>query len=636
MALDGGLPPSLNVEFAAWMRLEPRARADDLARGIEVRTADPLWMLARQWQTGEFDGEDAGSPVTAALSHAAQPLDQLKLGAAVAGALPKMPLEAAVECESVTPDWRTRAQIGQQFERLARSALSTDAAALNALLAGFRQKYGLRPTADDWDDADRATRRYLEVLQERVIDGGQLLAPIKAGTLAPPAGVTAAQLALVVDPFRAWWSSLLLQPSSSPGAWRNQQLDYRFEVNPGTATDRMHLIAPAYRNGDLDWHSFSSTSSLIQGTWDTTSTALVPTRISVGGTSPRWWAFEDAATNFGALDVATPDLAKLLLMEFVLIYGDDWFSVPLPVTMPRLVRVTDLKVTNVFGDVLPIVSTRSVVRDGITRAGGNPDDPALRWELFTLSQYPANDPDAAGVEVLLIPPVSGWREESEPLEEIRFIRDEGANAVWGVEHLVAGSLGRAVHGFDAQRERQQRPREDAIAAALATIGDLEDQLLATPDGSPGRVELLAQLAQTRAALAGLRAGPPPFTEGAAAGYRLATSVPENWIPFLPASATPALGLASRSIRLRRSQMLQNTAGEPPVPIPAMSSLLSLENPKPLVWMEEASVQRTGTRVQLTAQRTRWVDGKTYVWLGRKVLVGKGEGSSGLRFDVLRP
>jgi hypothetical protein len=37
---------------------------------------------------------------------------------------------------------------------------------------------------------------------------------------------------------------------------------------------------------------------------------------------------------------------------------------------------------------------------------------------------------------------------------------------------------------------------------------------------------------------------------------------------------------------------------------------------------------------LTRQRVRGADGKTYIWLGRKVLAGRGEGSSGLTFDQL--
>ena len=66
-------------------------------------------------------------------------------------------------------------------------------------------------------------------------------------------------------------------------------------------------------------------------------------------------------------------------------------------------------------------------------------------------------------------------------------------------------------------------------------------------------------------------------------------------------------------------------------IPAITRLLELDE-DPLLWLEEASVTRSGVRVQLTGQRLRWIDGKTYVWRGRKVLLGRGEGRSGLQFD----
>ena len=44
-----------------WTRLEPLPHSAEL--DLEARIADPLWMLARQWQVGEFRGEDAASPV---------------------------------------------------------------------------------------------------------------------------------------------------------------------------------------------------------------------------------------------------------------------------------------------------------------------------------------------------------------------------------------------------------------------------------------------------------------------------------------------------------------------------------------------------------------------------------------------
>lgn len=40
---------------------------------------------------------------------------------------------------------------------------------------------------------------------------------------------------------------------------------------------------------------------------------------------PRWWALEDRKTDYGAVKPSTTDLAQLLLMEFALVYADDWF-----------------------------------------------------------------------------------------------------------------------------------------------------------------------------------------------------------------------------------------------------------------------------------------------------------------------
>lgn len=48
------------TSITTWVRLEPRARDRDLRAGSEARIADPLWLLARQWQLGELAGVDAG------------------------------------------------------------------------------------------------------------------------------------------------------------------------------------------------------------------------------------------------------------------------------------------------------------------------------------------------------------------------------------------------------------------------------------------------------------------------------------------------------------------------------------------------------------------------------------------------
>src|SRR5436305_8408860 len=56
------------LEPPGWTRLEPQSVSGDPTPGLEARVHDPLWLLARQWQLGEFHGEDAGSPVAVHIS----------------------------------------------------------------------------------------------------------------------------------------------------------------------------------------------------------------------------------------------------------------------------------------------------------------------------------------------------------------------------------------------------------------------------------------------------------------------------------------------------------------------------------------------------------------------------------------
>ena len=44
-----------------WNRVEGRPRTVNFERGLRAEVCDALWMLSRQWQVGEFAGEDAGS-----------------------------------------------------------------------------------------------------------------------------------------------------------------------------------------------------------------------------------------------------------------------------------------------------------------------------------------------------------------------------------------------------------------------------------------------------------------------------------------------------------------------------------------------------------------------------------------------
>ena len=61
-----------------------------------------------------------------------------------------------------------------------------------------------------------------------------------------------------------------------------------------------------------------------------------------------------------------------------------------------------------------------------------------------------------------------------------------------------------------------------------------------------------------------------------------------------------------------------------------------QTPKAAYKLFEEEVPRAGVCVYQSYQRTRWYGGRIYNWLGVRKQIGRGEGSSGLRFDQIVP
>jgi hypothetical protein len=92
--------------------------------GLEARVHDPLWLLARQWQVGEFEGRNTGSPVGATVATTVAAFDRFSLDGKTPQAYDKRkPLEVLVEQEAVRPanataDYRQAVEAGLYFLRL--------------------------------------------------------------------------------------------------------------------------------------------------------------------------------------------------------------------------------------------------------------------------------------------------------------------------------------------------------------------------------------------------------------------------------------------------------------------------------------------------------------------------------------
>jgi hypothetical protein len=128
-------------------------------------------------------------------------------------------------------------------------------------------------------------------------------------------------------------------------------------------------------------------------------------------------------------------------------------------------------------------------------------------------------------------------------------------------------------------------------------------------------------------------------------YSIGNTVPENWIPFLPAH----LPGQSRAIQFQRASMPRwfnetYSAVRPQTSIlrEGMSDVAADEQ-MPFVnpshehqtapyYIYEEEVPRAGVLLESSWQRTRWYNGKIVCWYGRRKETGRGEGGSGLVFD----
>jgi hypothetical protein len=585
------LLPSLTT----WTRIEPQPRDASMERSLQAQIRDPLWLLARQWQVGEFLGDDAGSPIHATIAAEMRTITTYCPGLNPASTIPidpTLPIEVHVEREPVTLQMRGSAQQGLYFENLIRQSPVTTP---KAVIAAFRTAFPIAHLSPDPTYAPPDALRFRSIAAGRVTDGEALYTSARAiaAGLTPaiplPTEASNPGMPTVIAAFLAFRSSLFSEPTTDI-PWQSQNLDYEFALGSPAPDETITLEAPEFPGGHLDWYSFSLDGAIPTATRasqappatqtpvaqvSTTTFDFLPNQVVFRGMpDSRWWNFEDAVTDFGQLDVEHVDLAKLLVMEFALVYGNDWFWVPIPIQVgisgsdatPRgtLSRITTLVVTDTFG-VRTLISPSEQTQ---VNANESP------WSMFKVSGQNTRS------DFILMAPTLGIVDEADPLEEVLFLRDDMAAMAWAVEHRLPSELDSAT---DAYALYQQR----------------------------------------------LKANPPPPPPVAVAGgpaisYTLETTPPDNWIPMVPV-LSPA-----NELYLRRGTMeVPTTSGF--INLKARGAILEPQHP---FFVTDRAVPRSGTQVDRYFRYTRSSDGTTFVWLARKSGQGHGSGWSGLRFDTV--
>jgi hypothetical protein len=445
--------------ITTWNRVVPSSVASDLTGGLEARVHDPLWLLARQWQLGELRGEDAGSPITARLTTETSVLGEYRPGDEGSWEAydPRdVPLEALVEAEApAVASLRDAADAGLSFQRLLQERPD-----LAPLVSAYVAAYAFQPPGPS-DDArlDVTDRRFARSLAGRVVDGRRLFARHQAAWRADPA-LAGWQAEPFVDAGRAdavrgclarWmaaWAGDVAGPAGpTRSAWDPRRMEYRFAVRP-RAEPPVELEAAEHHGGPVDWYGFRARrprgDSPPGGAGATRRTHhLVPMPVTFPGMPlPRWWEFEDAGVDLGGLEAGLHDVGRLVLAEFVVTYGNDWYLVPVELPVGAWCVVPSLTVETTFGERVEVRSTRAL-------------RPAAPWQVFTLS-------GASGG--LLLAPALPATLEGRPIERVHVRRDELANVAWAVEERVQSPAGRVVDRHEAAVAVADAPRVTPPAA----------------------------------------------------------------------------------------------------------------------------------------------------------------------------
>ena len=564
----------MSPAVTTWARLEGSAHDHASAAGLSARLADPLWLLARQWQAGELDGTDGGRLVAARLRGRN---DRLRVwrpgddGDAHAFDPRRDALEALVERDpGSAPGAFLAAAAGRRLlQLLAAAKLSQHAEA-------FRAAWPLPGTADP---GDATAARLLGATGGRLLDGaraaGRLrdaLGPEGDGkwpTDGPDVGADEGPVRDVVLAWLAWWEARIAPPATA-SAWIPRR--QRYALGAATAgSDPVVLRAGDHRGGGaLDWHAFTSVPKAELIPADAVSEAtrdldvrLLPAPVTFrGAPAARWWEIEDGDVALARVDAAADETPKLLFLEFALVYGNDWFLIPLRLPAASWTRIDSLVVTDSFG-------VRTLV------PGADEIDAAGPWRLWAIAhEAPDGSPGSEGhAGGRLLAAAGAGALAGPPVEEVAYLRDEMNAMAWAVERRVPGPLGR---GSD-------RARAEATQTAPARPPD--------PDAIPV--------------------------------YAVTRPTPAWWYPLPPAQA----GLRAIEFTLGR---VAGAAGSQPAPSGRI--LADTGAPAGPLTLAEETVPRAGLRVVARARYLRTPDGGRRVWVGRSSGPGGGEGSSGLRYD----
>lgn len=342
---------------------------------------------------------------------------------------------------------------------------------------------------------------------------------------------------------------------TTPAGWNSAALDYDF----GLGTDRHRLKARGYDGRALDWHDFTLTQRG-EAEGEDGDLSMIPGQLQIPGLpDPRFWQVEDRDAYFDTGEAAEPNILSVLLPEFFYADIKNWYMIPAPMPSGAVREVEQVVVVDSFGIATEL---------GPAGARGEGDD----WSVFALDRDSAAPTDASTLLCLNTAAKVG---ENDLIEEVRFLRDEAANLVWGWERQLTD------------------PETGLFATVLETR---EEQETISPSTDALR-------------------------------FRLKSETARSFIPYLPRQ-TAKQPAVDGDIALRRARSGEEWSNANP----QYRGQIVAES----VFLNEEDIPRSGVRIRRMHRFARGSDDQVRFWVGRDKDVAGATRKPRLSFDDLLP
>jgi hypothetical protein len=577
--------------FLIWQKIQPVPTNDDVAEALRGEIHDPLWLLSRQWQLGEFNAEDAGMATFAHLVTTSTPVQRfLPAGSSTAIAYNPEEKHLNVVTESITASFSMtmRIEAGRMWQKMLINAGKVNAwksFTLNPLLQFKKPDIKYEPDNPAMMAYyDESHEQVIAALSNgRMIDGSLLFKEFQTRK----ASDFLSSADNIVDEtgksWMLWVKQVMGMAEQGPtGSWDASRLEYSSLLSAPLPDNTAACLQMPEHNGErlegFSWERISDQPELKKDLKiDLISihrNTFIPTQVTFPSMPcARWWEIEETVIDFGNVQAEKTDLGLLPLTEFGLTYSNDWLFVPLPLPVGRLAQIRSMRVTDVFG-----------VQSYVKAAQQNNN-----WELFQLTSPRMQQPKGW----LYLPPVNNNYLQSEAIEEVHLLRDEMANMVWGVEATVQDNWGFATEG------RSASIHFESWLTQLAGADENTEEL------QTGKIDANFK-------------------------YSIGTTVPPNWIPFIPVRNEGA------QIVFRRAAMPRFNGDFAATRIRPRTEVLSGKtDTKGRYNIKEEEIAASGITVRQLWRRSRWFDGRNITWLVREKNIGRHRESSGLQFDVIK-